>query len=61
MLQDIIHHYDLLIDENNDPVHDPEKIRICMDHAGFRVLWQFETEFAHIFAVKKSKKFSRPH
>lgn len=24
-------HYDLLIDENNDPVHDPEPLRAYMD------------------------------
>ena len=28
---DIISHYDLLIDENNDPVHDPEPLRRYMD------------------------------
>lgn len=28
---DIIAHYDLLIDENNDPVHDPEPLRSYMD------------------------------
>lgn len=27
----IIHHYDLLIDENNDPVHDPEPLREYMN------------------------------
>lgn len=27
----IIEHYDLLIDENNDPVHDPEPLREYMD------------------------------
>ena len=27
----IICHYDLLIDENNDPVHDPEPLREYMD------------------------------
>lgn len=27
----IIHYYDLLIDENNDPVHDPEPLREYMD------------------------------
>lgn len=26
-----ITHYDLLIDENNDPVHDPEPLRAYMD------------------------------
>ena len=28
---DIISHYDLMIDENNDPVHDPEPLRRYMD------------------------------
>ena len=28
---EIIQHYDLLIDENNDPVHDPEHLRNYMD------------------------------
>lgn len=28
---DIIMHYDLLIDENNDPVHDPKPLRDYMD------------------------------
>lgn len=27
----VIHHYDLLIDENNDPVHDPKSLRDYMD------------------------------
>ena len=27
----IIHHYDLLIDENNDPVHDPKPLREYMN------------------------------
>ena len=27
----IIHHYDLLIDENNDPVHDPKPLKDYMD------------------------------
>ena len=31
MTNDIIHHYDLLIDEGNDPVHDPEPLREYMD------------------------------
>ena len=28
---DVIRHYDLLIDEGNDPVHDPELLRDYMD------------------------------
>lgn len=28
---DLIRHYDLLIDENNDPVHDPEPLHQYMD------------------------------
>jgi ubiquinone/menaquinone biosynthesis C-methylase UbiE len=28
---DIISHYDSLIDEGNDPVHDPEPLRVYMD------------------------------
>lgn len=28
---DVIEHYDLLIDENNDPVHDPKPLRDHMD------------------------------
>ncbi len=28
---DVIRHYDLLIDENNDPVHDPKPLRDYMD------------------------------
>lgn len=28
---DVIFHYDLLIDENNDPVHDPKPLRDYMD------------------------------
>lgn len=31
MKLDVIRHYDLLIDENNDPVHDPETLRDYMD------------------------------
>ena len=27
----VIHHYDLLIDENNDPVHDPKPLQDYMD------------------------------
>ena len=27
----VIKHYDLLIDENNDPVHDPKPLRDYMD------------------------------
>lgn len=30
-MQDIQRHYDLLIDENNDPVHDPAELRAYMD------------------------------
>jgi len=30
-MEDIIFHYDNLIDENNDPVHDPEPLRKYMD------------------------------
>ncbi|MDE6111645.1 MAG: class I SAM-dependent methyltransferase, partial [Eubacterium sp.] len=30
-MNDIAKHYDLLIEENNDPVHDPEPLRIYMD------------------------------
>ncbi|HHV59073.1 MAG TPA: class I SAM-dependent methyltransferase [Clostridiaceae bacterium] len=29
--QDTIHHYDALIDENNDPVYDPPLVKACMD------------------------------
>ena len=28
---DVIKHYDLLVEENNDPVHDPEPLRNYMD------------------------------
>jgi ubiquinone/menaquinone biosynthesis C-methylase UbiE len=28
---DMINHYDTLIDENNDPVHDPESLKVYMD------------------------------
>ena len=28
---EIVHHYDALIDENNDPVHDPEPLKKHMD------------------------------
>ena len=28
---DVIKHYDLLIDENNDPIHDPKPLRDYMD------------------------------
>lgn len=28
---DIITHYDILIDENYDPVHDPEPLKAYMD------------------------------
>ena len=31
MKNDVIQHYDLLIDENNDPVHDPKPLRDYMD------------------------------
>ena len=31
MNSEIIQHYDLLIDENNDPVHDPKPLRDYMD------------------------------
>ena len=31
MNSEIIKHYDLLIDENNDPVHDPKPLRDYMD------------------------------
>ena len=27
----IANHYDILIDENNDPVHDPEPLKEYMD------------------------------
>ena len=30
-MNDIIRHYDTLIDENNDPVHDPKQLRDYMD------------------------------
>lgn len=30
MKDDVVRHYDLLIDENNDPVHDPEPLRDYM-------------------------------
>ena len=30
-LEDVIRHYDKLIDENNDPVHDPKPLREYMD------------------------------
>lgn len=29
--KEVINHYDLLIDENNDPVHDPKPLRDYMD------------------------------
>ena len=29
--REMIQHYDLLIDENNDPVHDPKPLRDYMD------------------------------
>ena len=28
---DVIQHYDLLIEENNDPVHDPKPLKDYMD------------------------------
>lgn len=28
---DVVYHYDLLIDENNDPVHDPKPLQDYMD------------------------------
>lgn len=28
---EIVRHYDLLIDENNDPVHDPKSLQNYMD------------------------------
>ena len=31
MINDLIRHYDLLIDEGNDPVHDPAPLRAYMD------------------------------
>ncbi len=31
MMQDVIMHYDLLIDDDNDPVHDPEPLKNYMD------------------------------
>lgn len=31
MINEIIRHYDLLIDEGNDPVHDPEPLQAYMD------------------------------
>lgn len=31
MITDLIRHYDLLIDEHNDPVHDPAPLRAYMD------------------------------
>lgn len=31
MNEDTIRHYDTLIDENNDPVHDPEPLKAYMD------------------------------
>ena len=31
MKNDVIQHYDLLIDESNDPVHDPKPLRDYMD------------------------------
>lgn len=30
-LEEVVRHYDLLIDENNDPVHDPKPLRDYMD------------------------------
>ena len=30
-MKDVIEHYDKLIDENNDPVHDPEPLRAYMN------------------------------
>ena len=31
MKSEIVRHYDLLIDENNDPVHDPKSLQNYMD------------------------------
>lgn len=31
LCESVTHHYDLLIDENNDPVHDPKPLRDYMD------------------------------
>ncbi len=31
MMNEVINHYDSLIDENNDPVHDPKPLRDYMD------------------------------
>ncbi len=36
-MQDVIRHYDLLIAEGNDPVHDPAELQIYMD------LWDGDT------------------
>lgn len=36
-MQDVRRHYDLLIDENNDPVHDPPELQAYMD------LWDGES------------------
>ena len=59
----VITHYDLLIDEGNDPFHDPPELRSYMDQwDGARFLdalqlaHRFETEFAHILICIKCQK-----
>ena len=47
-MNNIAKHYDLLIDENNDPVHDPEPLRKYMDK------WDGE-EFIEDFELDKNK------
>ena len=47
-MNDIAKHYDLLIDENNDPVHDPEPLRKYMDK------WD-GAEFIENLELKKNK------
>ena len=45
---DVIRHYDLLIDEGNDPVHDPELLRDYMDK------WDGE-DFINAMQLDKTK------
>ena len=47
-MNDVIYHYDKLIDENNDPVHDPKPLRIYMDK------WDGE-KFIESMQLDKSK------
>ncbi len=47
-MQDVIDHYNKLIDENNDPVHDPKPLRAYMDK------WDGE-KFIKSMQLNKSK------